>query len=256
MSKRYFKIDTGRYGGETVVGSVARDFVEHWAERDKADLIEHVHNIDWGPEDLDFDSPDITDDGNVPWSELDDFEHITGPYSDNEFSVVEIELHPDAEIVYGEIQWKEGFDYGYDVEKYTEVSEEESHSYCDFVYGREAYSAPVTDPALLADYQPVLMVHSAEKGGFGELIVTTDGKDFEPEKLSIGVCETDVAEIIEAYWYDGVALEIDFNNADTIGKSMNAVVGYINPAWHDDATDYTIDSDTVKEHFEMLAHLH
>ena len=45
MSKRYFKIDTGTYGGELAVGTVSKEFVDYWipivAEEGQGDLIEH-----------------------------------------------------------------------------------------------------------------------------------------------------------------------------------------------------------------------
>ena len=34
MSKRYFRIETGRYGGEVVCGEVTPEFDEYWVDRE------------------------------------------------------------------------------------------------------------------------------------------------------------------------------------------------------------------------------
>ena len=50
MSKRYFRINTGRYGGELAIGSVSKEFVDYWkpkvAEDGDSDLIEHLQGIE------------------------------------------------------------------------------------------------------------------------------------------------------------------------------------------------------------------
>ena len=33
MSKRYFRINTGRYGGELAIGSVSKEVVDYWKEK-------------------------------------------------------------------------------------------------------------------------------------------------------------------------------------------------------------------------------
>ena len=56
MSKRYFKINTGRYGGEMAVGSVTKQFADYWMpiveEEGQGDLIEHLQGIEWEDDDM------------------------------------------------------------------------------------------------------------------------------------------------------------------------------------------------------------
>jgi len=201
MSKRYFKIDTGRYGGEVVIGAVTSEFVEYWQDRDSDDLLCHVLATDWDDEDdIDSNSPEMTLDGNTSWHEVDDLEHVNGPYADNNYLVYEIELAPGVEYLNGELVYPEDWDYSN--QPYEEITEYTMHEYDQYVYGREAYTHEY-DTESGVKHSPVLCMHSAEKGGFGEVVVETNGEDFDPEKLAIGTVETDLAEIIEAYWYDG-----------------------------------------------------
>lgn len=262
MSKRYFKIETGRYGGELVIGTVSKDFVDYWApvlnEDGDSELIEYITTAEWGDE-VDESLPTMTEDGNVPWFEVDDLEHVNGPFEDNEFTVTEIQLHEDAEYVDGLLQWKEGVDHDYSVRMYeevTEIGEEKRYNYESYIYGREAYSNETELTEESDEYTPILTFFSSEKGGFGEVYVETDGEDFDPELLQIGTVETDQATIIEAYWYDRRALQVDFDHADTNGKGYYASVGFMKNEWHDKQDRYVSydmsETEAVKEAFEWF----
>ncbi len=256
--KRYFLINTGRYGGELTVGTVTPEFVEYWKEKVEqdgdSDLISHLQCVEWGDlegDEFDAESPQMCADyPEILWHECDDLEHLNGPYADNQYSVTEIKLADNVDIVNGELQWTDDLDHHYGDTMYHEVGEYNQHDYANYVYGREAYSG-IKD---IGDdkFTPVLTFHSSEKGGFGEVIVETNGSDFDPEKLSVGVCETDLAVIVEAYWYDGRELILSFDNADTNGKGYYANVGWLNPEWHDTLDKYALDSDFVKEALEEL----
>jgi len=264
VNQRIFKIYTGRYGGELTIGEVSQDFMEYWQDKmedpgDDAELMDHIHNVSWeDSEDCDPDSPALMYDPENPnpdWSEIDDIEHINGPYADNTYYSVEIKLHQDAELRYGEVCWKEGTDYDYSTSMYEELDDtEQGHEYTHALYSREAYanhSEPDWDEEETAQhFVPVLSVHSAEKGGFGEVYVVTDGEDFDPDKFCVGQVETDLATIIEAYWYDGVALEIDFSGADTTGKGMYVQTSWMNKKWHDPQSLFEPDGDAIKEAIE------
>lgn len=264
MTQRVFKISTGRYGGELTVGRVSADFVDYWRERVEedgdSDLIQHVLGIEYDDEDMmDSDSPAISDDDSFyAWSETDDKEHLNGPYADNSYYVTEVKLHENVEISYGALCWKEGVEPDWSTHRYEEIGDEsEPMEYDNHLYSREAYS---TDPdssyyeeAQEYELHPVLFFHSAEKGGFGEVFVVTDGADFDPDLFAIGTCETDMGTIIETYWYDGAQLEVDWDYADTTGKGYYASVGYMNPQWHDTLDKYAADSDNIKELLEELA---
>ena len=239
MTKRYFKIDTGRYGGEVVVGTVSQEFVEYWAQRVEndgdAELIETLQRFEWDDDDMgDAESPKPTEDF-YAWHDCDDLEHMNGPFEDNRYRVTEISLHTDAEYVDGSVQWKEGLEHDYPTSMYTEVQElEEEFDYYG-VYGREVYSNYVEMPQDEdnVEVRPIMSFLSSEKGSFGEVIVQTDGEDFDPDLLRVGTVETDVANIIERYWYNRQELIIDFDHSDTNGKGFYAHVGFQNAAWHD-----------------------
>ena len=51
MSKRYFLIDTGRYGGELCIGTVPADFVDYWnpkvGSEGDTDLIANLPCLRW-----------------------------------------------------------------------------------------------------------------------------------------------------------------------------------------------------------------
>lgn len=230
MTVRYFKINPGSYGGELTVGTVTKEFVEFWQDQDDEDaLIEHVYAVEQDDEDeVNADSPEITTDGNLAWHEVDDLEHVTGPFSDCSFSVQEITLAPSVRYEDGELVSDEDLDEMYEED---DDVEEYEYEYEDFCYGREVYTNGV-DIEVEDDFIPVLQFLSEEKGFFGELIVETT-EDFNPEKLAIGVVETDVGYIIETFRYDGKDVFLNTNEYSTRGKSTSATVGWLDPSVYD-----------------------
>ena len=232
MAKRKFRIEGGRYGGELVLGEVNPAFVSYYAELDDtSELIDAVLESDQGgwndeePEDalLDPDTPPspCTDPGEYfnLW-ENDNFEHINSAYADGGFYVYEIPADGSD-------------DWSYD----NEVYEGEAIH----VYGREGgYFSTDDEPEVLNEkdedgneYVPVLCFHSSEKGSFGAWFVETDGEDFDEFKLGVGVVETNLAEFVDAVFYDKVELEQDYDYMDSTGKSYDAQVGWLNTKWHE-----------------------
>ena len=51
MSKRYFKINTGAYGGEITCGEVTPEFYQYWIDREESDLIDAMFSDGEGFED-------------------------------------------------------------------------------------------------------------------------------------------------------------------------------------------------------------
>lgn len=48
MSKRRFRIEAGRYGGELTIGEVDKEFVDYFIDKEESELIEHVNSYeDW-----------------------------------------------------------------------------------------------------------------------------------------------------------------------------------------------------------------
>jgi len=229
MAKRRFRIEGGRYGGELVLGEVNPAFASYYADK-QDEVVEAVLEAeDWEP-DEEADSDTLLDPEGIPhpaipgedfymW-ENDGFEHINSAYADGGFFVYEVPA--------------DGSD-DYDHEK--EVYEGEGI----LVYGREGgYFATDDEPELINEededknkYVPVLAFHSSEKGGFGCWFVETDGEDFDEFKLGYGVVETNLAEFIDAVYYDKVELDTDYDYMDSTGKSYDAQVGWLNTKWHD-----------------------
>jgi hypothetical protein len=76
------------------------------------------------------------------------------------------------------------------------------------------------------------MFHSSEKGGFGAWFVDTD-EPFDEFKLGYGIVETNLAEFVDAVYYNKEELDCDYDYNDTTGKSYDAQVGWLNIKWHD-----------------------
>ena len=88
MSKRKFRIDAGRNGGELCIGKVNEDFVNYFIERDESELINFLSEFEFG-EPEDFTIP-IPYEGFDSWTECDDVEHVTGAYADSTWTVTEV----------------------------------------------------------------------------------------------------------------------------------------------------------------------
>ena len=232
MSKRIFRIEAGRYGGETVIGKVDKEFVDYFLEVDEeSDLIEHVTSYDWDDGQPDENAP-IPKEDYYMW-ECDDIEHINSAYADSGFFVTEVT----------------GLDSKHDYSE-TETPLEAVMP----LYGREAYSmGTLPDDEDIKDddnYVPTLAFHSGEKGGFGCWFVETDGEPFDKYKFTYGIVETDMGEFIDSVWYDKKELECDYDYNDTTGKGYYAGVGYMNTKWHDIGDKYIEGAESLNVYWE------
>ena len=232
MSKRIFRIEAGRYGGETVIGKVDKEFVDYFLEVDEeSDLIEHVTSYDWDDGQPDENAP-IPKEDYYMW-ECDDIEHINSAYADSGYFVTEVT----------------GLDSKHDYSE-TETPLEAVMP----LYGREAYSmGTLPDDEDIKDddnYVPTLAFHSGEKGGFGCWFVETDGEPFDKYKFTYGIIETDMGEFIDSVWYDKKELECDYDYNDTTGKGYYAGVGYMNTKWHDIGDKYIEGAESLNVYWE------
>jgi hypothetical protein len=223
MAKFKYRIEGGRYGGELAVGEVSEDFAQYWApiieeEGTYETFIPHVLALsEWDDEeDINRDAPAIFEDLNEieGWYAVDDIEHINGAYADGGFFV--------SNITDEEDEW------AYD------ENEMEVEGYC--LKGREgAYIS--TNPEPTSEEQtPVMLFHSAEKGGFASWFVESD-EPFDPNKLVYSIVETHLGDFIEDVWYDKQLIEANFDYNDTTGKSYEAAVGWITTKWRDPYVD-------------------
>ena len=233
MAKRKFRIVGKRYGGELTVGKVSEEFARYWQDKDPDDLQQHLLGLEWKDDeddDIDSNSPPVLADGEefVAWNEVDDLEHLTGYYADSTFIVSEVTEKDD--------------DWAYD------ENEIEFEAYP--LNSRECYAddkEPENPPAD-AEYVPVLMWLSAEKGNFGTWFVETDGEDFNPKKFAVSSIETNLGEMVEVAYYDKVPIDCDYDFAESVGKGYHAYVGWLNLKWHDN--EHFIGNDEVWEGYE------
>ena len=229
MNKRYFKIETGRYGGEVVCGEVTPEFYEYWVDREDYELQEAM----WSDGEDHPDSPKPRSDDDeywTAWHDIDDFLHLSAPYADNSYRVCEIKL---KEGVTFDEEWG-GFESesdGYDFfEELTDWDDQEDRDYIALA-SQELYGD--RDKFGSDKCVPVLFFHSAEKGAFGEVIVVTDGEDFNPAKFRIDMVETDVGEFIQSYWYDKKVLPVNYDWSDSMGKGTYCHLSVLDVADHE-----------------------
>lgn len=242
MAKFKYRIEGGRYGGELAVGSVADDFVRYWTpiiedEGTYETFIPHVLCLsEWDDdEDIDKDSPAIFEDTNEieGWYGVDDIEHINAAYADGGFFVSNITDEKD--------------EYAYD------ENEIEVEGHC--LKGREgAYISTDTEGETPEGCTPVMLFHSAEKGGFASWFVDSN-EPFDPDKLVFSIVETYLGDFIEDVWYDKTLLEANYDFNDTTGKSYEAAVGWITDKWRDEYKDPEEEdlSEYWEEHEENIA---
>jgi len=249
MAKRRFRIEGGRYGGELVLGEVNPAFASYYADK-QDELVDAVLEAeDWEPKE-DEDNDTLLDPEGLPHPALpgedfymwenDGFEHINSAYADGGFTVYEVPA--------------DGSD---DYDHENEVYEGDGIH----VYGREGgYFGTDDEPEVINEedekgnkYVPVLAFHSSEKGGFGCWFVETDGEDFDEFKLGYGVVETNLAEFVDAVFYDKVELDTDYDYMDSTGKSYDAQVGWLNIKWHDSQENIHENIDEYFEEFDENA---
>lgn len=238
MAKYRYRIESGHYGGEVVIGEVSNEFVKKAVKLDQDELIEFLTDIDddyENEESEEHEDPEqipIPKDDYYMW-ECDDLEHLNGPYSDGTWHVHEVPTDGSA-------------DYDFDKEVYTGES--------NLVYGREGGYFGTEEPDLVCEkdddgnhYIPVLAFHSSEKGSFGCWFLDTD-EPFEKDKLAYGICETNVAELVDRVYYNKEELDTDYDYNDTTGKAYYASTGWLNTKWHDAYSSYNeLDQDLWDE---------
>lgn len=248
-NKRYFMLQISGRGGEVVMGTSTKEFVEYWKGRD-SELADHMYSLNDVAEHLEFSSDDEdyeypeyydqdspTPDGKdiKPYFDYDDILHETSVSSDSNYhsySVTEITLDKDAEYVNGDIEWKEGitddddFDWGRSkFEVVKTIAEEGKYSFNTTIYCRELFME--SDKSSVDKPVPVVAIGDIQKGTFGCVYVETDGEDFDPNKLSVGVIENNMIDVVEEIFYGRQSLNMDTDSLGTDGKGMFATVGYI-----------------------------
>jgi hypothetical protein len=231
MAKRRFRIDSGRYGGELVLGEVDNRFARQFCDEEESEIIDfcvEADSIGYEEDSTEIDEHEDPERLIAPkedyymW-ECDEFEHLNSCYSDGGFMVYEVAAD-------GSDDWNCDAEVG----DYSGIC----------VYSREGALFGNEEPDLVSEqdddgnhYVPVLLFHSAEKGNFGSWFVDTD-EDFDQYKLGFGQCETNVGEFVDRLYYDKKELEQNYDYNDSTGKGYYASVGWLNTKWHDSFDQY------------------
>lgn len=242
MAKRRFRIDSGYYGGEAVIGEVSNEFVKKTIGMDEGELVDTVLSFDdWGGDEEIDENAEHDDPEQIPapredyymW-ECDDIEHINSAYGDSELTVFEVPADGEND-----------YDYENEIGSFSAIH----------MYGREGGYFSNEEPNVVNEdddegnhYVPVLAFHSCEKGTFASYFVETDGEDFDQYKLGMGIVETNLGEFIDRVYYNKVELDAEYEQNDSTGKSYHAEVGWLNKKWHDSDDKYNeLDEDYLQD---------
>ena len=189
------KIIAPYYSGEFTMGRVSEAFVEYWSDKEEADLLEYLHEVNWSE---DFESPSPTETGSqhrTPFHEIDDLEHLNMPYTDSEF----VHVAEDGE----EIEFKP---FNCHTRYISHIAEEDFNN----------------------NFIPVLIYATTEKGMCGHWTVELENEEFDKTKFVISTVETAFGRFVDAAWYgtSDEELEFDTGDASTMTKATSAKVGW------------------------------
>lgn len=159
---------------------------------------------------------DLVDEVRDTYPDEADLEHHYGMYADSNFTVYEIKEEEEIEI----------------------SDEVEVHSFMS----REAYTTDSDSGSV-----PVLIFHSSEKGVFSSW--QFEAEEFDSQKLTASVVETDMGEFIQDVYYNGKKIEPNYDCIETRGKGYSAKVGWINPDWHEKKETFD-NEELLKESWE------
>jgi hypothetical protein len=241
MSKHNYRLYGAGYGGELVIGETNEHFVRYWASRVEDDhgegLIEYL--TDWDLEINDdpdqLEDPDSSPTPGTPdqefepgaWHDFDDIEHCNTTFADSWVRVVPLDENGEE-----------------DDENEFNIELGNTH----YFYSREAYfrnEEPDWTEEKRGDYKPVLSFFSSEKGGFWSADLELD-EPFNEKLFSMGVIESTLCELAEAFYYNGEEIDQEFE-CDTSGKGYYANVGWMNMRWHDSEDKYHGDAEFAKD---------
>jgi hypothetical protein len=238
-TKRYFRIIPSSYGGEITIGSLSQEFADYWLGRDSDELLEHVCVLDEGEdgEGYDPESPPVKPDWEGAWYDCDDLVHIHVPSTSGSSCFAEIKLHSDATYEQGGIRWLDVNRDGDVYDMFDVIGDDEEFERSCVVSNRDVMTSqdPDSEPGLI----PALCVIAYEKGDFGQLVVETDADGFDPSKFKVAVIETDFGDFAERFWYGETELQ-GSDGGDSVGKGMEAVIGFVQPERFKEASDEAI----------------
>ena len=211
MANRIFRITISGHGGEFAFSKSSLDEYMYWNsdearliledQEDENPLMEYLLNKDWDENVERFDSVKFKRDGN--WEYQDDIDHNFGVNLDFAYLTVEevTSLDWEANVI-------------------------------DTIYDHVSLSNAIDDNDLDVNYveetcegcSHVLACVSIEKGVFFQNYLTTDGADFDINKLSFSTKNYPTEdEIVEWVYYDGQQLDSDECNTNTKGMFVEII---------------------------------
>jgi len=218
--RRFFQIDVGSSGGELVIGRVSQEFYDYWCDKSSSELLAVMLSNG----EKDNKSPPPNDEmGWQHWSNYADIFQVGGPYLDSVYTVTEVSLSDEVRVnEYGELEDVAGVVL--DPQEFEGKIVENESSKRSYEY--ESSWVVEVDLVDSDDGVPIIMIHSSEKGDFGELYIATDGSGFKPELFEISSIESPLAEQITSYWYDKRQL-YGYPTMETRGKDESICLGHM-----------------------------
>jgi len=228
MSKKVYHIRGHQYGGEVTIGKVSQAFCHYWKDRDEEELQEYI--VDGWEDNENEDIPEMTENGDHYWHDLDDILHFYGSYADSTLTLIDTDTEEEQKI---EQQFLWGREGGF-------FDEEEPD--WDNLY------AELTEE----DFVPVIACMSEEKGWLTTWVLELEeGEEFDEKKLAAGILETNFGEFVEKLYYDGKELEDD-GGGSTNGKDFTVRLGWFNTKWVDNLDQYAEGSEGLAEALKEL----
>ena len=204
------KIIAPYYSGEYTMGTVTTEFVEYWSNREKDDLLEYLHEVNWAE---DFQSTSPTETGTkhrTPFHEIDDIEHFNMPYVEPYMGDRFIYLNHEEE----EIEFKPYM--------------------CHVRHRDNVLEHRPKDSDFEKKYIPVLVYASTEKGYCGHWSVDLKNETFDKSKFVISTVQTALGRFVDGAWYGSSDEELyfDMDDVSTVTKETSARVGWIHHDWY------------------------
>lgn len=222
MNKKAFKINIGQLGGELIVGDISQEFYDFWKDKDIGSLKKAI--LSEGQSESNSPKPNNRFDDWEHWSNYGNIINEFGAYSDSKYTVTEIKLAEQVSIDNGILRDLTN-DYRVNDEMYEEIQGTSKKFRYQIAWVTEA----IMCESDLGNIVPAFAFHSSEKGDFGELFVDTNGDEFNPDLLEVGVIESDLTSIINSFWYNKKNI-YESGDKETRGKSSHIKLGHFQEA--------------------------
>ena len=228
MSKKVYNIRGYRYGGEITIGQVTEEFYNYWAGSDEEEFTNYI--LDAWEDNEDEDIPEMTENGDHYWHDIDDILHFYGSHASSTVTLIDTETGEEEEVEHQFLWGREGGFFDEEEPDWDNLHQDINQE----------------------DYVPVVACMSEEKGGLATWVLELEeGEEFDEKKLSAGILETNFGEFIEKLYYNGKELEDD-GGGSTNGKGFTVKLGWFNTKWVDSLDQYAEGSEGLNEALKEL----